>query len=149
MQDPILCTAAITCVATCVHRYNLIKILMTHEQRVGGYPTYHRIVASDTNPPKHKLIHTVKENEDGSLLVEVLGKHLHSTTTPALNVLDKLPRHTSLQRKVKIIDNLKICIGNEESSFIDLADKNGQFFARRKLSAKLIMEQFAMLIVRF
>ena len=77
------------------------------EQRVGGYPTYHRIVASDNNPPKHKLTHTVKENEDCSLLVDVLGKHLHSTTTPGLKVLDKLPRHTSLQRKVKIIDNLK------------------------------------------
>ena len=67
------------------------------------------------------------KREDGSVSVEVLGKQLNKMTTSALRVLDKLPGKTSFKRIVQIIDGLKICKGNDEATFVNLANKRGQF----------------------
>ena len=106
-------------------------------QTVDGCTKYHYIEASDTLPPTHKLTHTVMAAEDGTLQIEVLGRILSKDTTPALSILDGLPHNTTVKRKVALIAKLKVCAGNSGQSFLDLAEKGGNFYnVKRELVAK-------------
>jgi len=61
------------------------------------------------------------------LHVEVLGRHLSKDTTPALSILDGLPKRTTLKKKAALIDTLTVCAGNSDPSMLALADKGGNF----------------------
>ena len=108
------------------------------EQIIDGHSKFHRIVVEEGVLPSHILTHTVTVAEDGSLHVEVLGRHLSRETTPALSVLDTLTQNATLKQKVHLIDTLKVCPGNPEPSLLKLADKKGNFYTIRKsLIAKI------------
>lgn len=104
------------------------------EQIIDGHSKFHRIVVEEGVLPSHILTHTVTVAEDGSLHVEVLGRHLSRETTPALSVLDTLTQNATLKQKVHLINTLKVCSGNPEPSLLKLADKKGNFYTIEKES---------------
>ena len=107
------------------------------EQNIEGRTKYHRILASSTVPPAHIITHSITEEHD-VLHVEVLGRHLSKDTTPALSILDGLPKRTTLKKKAALIDTLAVCAGNSDLTMLALADKGGNFFnVRRAVIAKV------------
>jgi hypothetical protein len=97
------------------------------EQYDEGEAKYHRILSNRSDPPEHKLTHTVMENAS-QLHVEVLGKHLTPVTTPALSIFNTLPARTSTISKVVLIDKLKMCEGLSDPTLLTLADGNGKLY---------------------
>ena len=70
--------------------------------------------------------------------VEIFGHHLNVSTTPALSVLDKLPKRTSNVRKIEEIDKLALCTGNSDYNMLQLAGKHGKFVDKQlKTVAKI------------
>ena len=66
------------------------------EQTIDGQMKYHRIVVGEGVRTSHVLTHTGTVN-DGTLQVEVLGRHLSKETTPTLSVLGTLPENATLK----------------------------------------------------
>ena len=97
-------------------------------QTVDGHTKYHKIVVLGVVPTCHILTHTLTEGVGRNLHVEVLGRHLNKESTPALRVLDSLPKKASLKQKVHIVNKLKVCSGNSDPSLLKLADKMGRFY---------------------
>lgn len=89
------------------------------------------VAEGDSEKPGHMLTHSVSLIDE-TVHIEVLGRHLTETTTPALSVLDDLPQNATLKQKVLAIDGLLICEGNCEPSLKDLADKMGNFYDKNK-----------------
>lgn len=96
------------------------------EQTIEGCAKYHKILATNTIPPTHTISHTVT-GEGDALHIEVLGRHL-SKDTPALSILNGLPKNTPIKRKVELIDRLKVCDGNCDPSMLALAGRGGKFY---------------------
>ena len=97
------------------------------EQEIDGHKKYHRIIPSNTVPSVNVMTHSIEESENGDLSIQVFGKILNKTTTKALDILDTLPKNTSLKQKVAIISRLNICKGNDDDDFLGLANKQGHF----------------------
>ena len=90
------------------------------QQIIDNNMKYHKIVEVNSVPPRHCHTHTVQVSE-GIMQVEIFGHHLNVSTTPALSVLDKLPKRTSNVRKIEEIDKLALCTGNSDYNMLQLA----------------------------